>query len=70
MRVQSLGWEEGHGSPLQYACLENPMGGGACPSTVHGVAKSQSDTTEKLTHTQLKIKNYTLDNSIVVEPSP
>ena len=24
MRVQSLGWEEGHGCPLQYSCLENP----------------------------------------------
>ena len=22
--VQSLGWEEGHGTPLQYSCLENP----------------------------------------------
>ena len=25
---------EGHGNPLQYSCLENPMGGG-----VHGVAR-------------------------------
>ena len=28
---------EGHGTPLQYCCLESPMGGG-----VHGVVKSQT----------------------------
>ena len=32
---------EGNGTPLQYSCLENPMGGGAWQATVHGVAKSQ-----------------------------
>ena len=31
---------EGHGHPLQYPCLENPMVRGAWQSTVHGVAKS------------------------------
>ena len=31
---------EGHGNPLQYACLENPMGKGAWQATVHGVAES------------------------------
>ena len=30
----------GHGSPLQYSCLENPMERGAWGATVHGVAKS------------------------------
>ena len=30
----------GHGSPLQYSCLENPMDRGAWRATVHGVAKS------------------------------
>ena len=30
----------GHGKPLQYSCLENPMDGGAWKATVHGVAKS------------------------------
>ena len=30
----------GHGSPLQYSCLENPVDRGACRATVHGVAKS------------------------------
>ena len=33
---------EGNGTPLQYSCLENPMGGGAWWATVHGVAKSQT----------------------------
>ena len=32
---------EGNGTPLQYSCLENPMGGGAWWAAVHGVAKSQ-----------------------------
>ena len=31
---------EGNGTPLQYSCLENPMDGGACQATVHGVVKS------------------------------
>ena len=31
---------EGHGSPLQYSCLENPMDRGTCQATVHGVTKS------------------------------
>ena len=31
---------EGHGTPLQYSCLENPMDRGTWRATVHGVAKS------------------------------
>ena len=31
----------GHGNPLKYSCLENPMDRGAWQATVHGVAKSQ-----------------------------
>ena len=38
---------EGNGSPLQYACLGNPVDGEAWRATVHGVAK-QSDTTQQL----------------------
>ena len=33
---------EGNGTPLQYACLENPMDGGAWWATVHGVAKCRT----------------------------
>ena len=32
--------EEGHGNPLQYSCLENPMDRGASRATVHAVSKS------------------------------
>ena len=38
------GWETapggGHGKPLQYSCLENPMDRGGWRATVHGVANS------------------------------
>ena len=36
--------EGGHGNPLQYSCLENPMKRGAWKATVHGV--TESDTTK------------------------
>ena len=55
--VCSLHWEDplemegkGNGNPLQYPCLENPMVRGASQALVHGVA--ESDTTERLTHTE------------------
>ena len=32
----------GHGYPLQYSCLENPMDRGAWRATVHKVTKSQT----------------------------
>ena len=32
----------GHGDPLQYSFLENPMDGGTWWATVHGVAKSRT----------------------------
>ena len=35
---------EGHGNPLQYSCLENPMDGGAQGAWGH----KESDTTERL----------------------
>ena len=31
-----------NGTPLQYSCLENPMGGGGWWAAVHGVAKSRT----------------------------
>ena len=37
----------GHGNPLQYSCLENPMDKGAWRAAVHGVTK-ESDKTEQL----------------------
>ena len=44
-QVQSLGLKDrggGHGNPLQYSCLENPMDRGAWRATVHWAAKSQT----------------------------
>ena len=32
----------GHGNPLQYSCLENPMDRGAWQATVHSVEQSQT----------------------------
>ena len=32
----------GHGNPLQYSCLENPMDRGVWWATVHGITKSQT----------------------------
>ena len=40
--------EGGHGNPLQYSCLENPHGQRSQASYSHGIAKSQTDTTEQL----------------------
>ena len=39
---------EGHGNPLQYSCLENPVDRGAWWATVHGVA--ELDMTEATQH--------------------
>ena len=40
--------EEGHGNPLQYSYLENPIDRGAWLAIVHRIA--ESDTTLKLNH--------------------
>ena len=40
----------GHGNPLQYSCLENPMDRGAWQATVHGVTKSQTRMNQLTTH--------------------
>ena len=34
--------EGGHGNPLQYSCLENPMERGAWQATVHRITKSRT----------------------------
>ena len=38
---------EGNGNPLQYSCLENPMGRGAWQATVHEVARIGHDLVTK-----------------------
>ena len=47
---------EGHGTPLQYYCLENSMNRGARWATVHGMA--ESDMTEQLTHVSGMVLRY------------
>ena len=42
----------GHGNPLQYSCLENPMERGAWWAMVHRVAKSQIQLKRLGTHTR------------------
>ena len=46
----------GHGNPLQYSCLENPMDRGVCWATVHRVA--ELDTTEA-TNTHTRVRTHT-----------
>ena len=43
---------EGHGNPLQYSCLENPMDRGAWLAIVHRVAQSQTQQKRLSTHAQ------------------
>ena len=43
----------GHGNPLQYSCLENPMDRGAWWATVQGVAKSQTRLKQLSLHIQM-----------------
>ena len=54
IQVQYLGREDppggGHGNPLQYSCLENPMDGGAWWATVRGVTESQARLKRLSTH--------------------
>ena len=54
----------GHGNPLWYSCLENPMDKGACWATVHSITKSWTRLKQLITHAQgsgptihLKMKN-------------
>ena len=44
----------GHGNPLQYSCLENPMDRGTWWATVQGVRK-ELDTTEATQHACMHI---------------
>ena len=41
---------EGHGNPLQYSGLENPMDRGAWEATIHGVKKSRTRLKQLSTH--------------------
>jgi len=40
--IRGMSSGEGNGTPLQYSCLENPMGVGAWQAAVHEVSKSRT----------------------------
>ena len=42
--------EGGHGNPLQYSCLENPMDRGAWQGTVYSVTKVEQDLSDLAQH--------------------
>ena len=50
---------EGHGNPLQYPCLENPMDRGAWWATVYGFTKSWTQLSDQHTNEILFIKTST-----------
>ena len=49
----------GHGNPLQYPCLENPMDRGAWRATVHG-GRRESDTAEHA-HTVCDLLHFSVN---------
>ena len=57
---------EGHGNPLQYSCLENPMDRGDWWGTVLRVAKSRI-TTEATEHARTRIMAYCLYFILITE---
>ena len=49
----------GHGNPLQYSCMENPMDRGAWRATVHGVTKRWTQLKQLSTAQQILVCLYT-----------
>ena len=46
----------GHGNPLQYSCLENPMDRGAWRATVQWIAKSRMQLKRLSMHTHIRLE--------------
>ena len=57
----------GHGNPLQYSCLENPMDRGAWWATVHRVAQSQTELKQLSRHASKRILK---DVDVMIHLSP
>ena len=56
----------GHGNPLQYSCLVNPMDRGAWWATVHRVAKSWTQLKRVSTHAETFMQTkYLVDTSLL-----
>ena len=58
-RMWSTG--EGNGKPLQYSCLENPMGRGAWWVTVYGIARVEYDLVTKSSSPSLGNRKQTVE---------
>ena len=56
---------EGHGTPLQYFCPENPMDGGACQAAVHEVAKSRTRLSDNFTFPKCFQSEAVVNNAVV-----
>ena len=52
----------GHGNPLQYSCLKNPMDKGSWQSTVHWITKSQIQLKRLSTHAYKRYEELTQIN--------
>ena len=50
----------GHGNPLQYSCLENPMDRGAWRATVHRVTKSGTRLKRLSMHAHIQVDTFQL----------
>jgi len=48
---------EGHGNPLQYSCLGNPMHRGAWQATVYGVTRVRHNLATKQQQQKYTLKN-------------
>ena len=48
----------GHGNPLQYSCLENPMAGGFWQATVHRVRQSRTRLSDVTTTYKVILKYW------------
>ena len=58
----------GHGNPLQYSCLENPMDRGTRWATVHGAA--ESDSVLLLNNNSIVLKHVIKADNNALEPEP
>ena len=59
----------GHGNPLQYSCLENPMDRGGWQATVHRVTKCQTRLKRLSMHARTRIyaQQWDCDQAISLE---
>ena len=56
----------GHGNPLQYSCLKNPMDRGAWRATVHRVAQSQTQLKQLSMHARTPNTRYFVPSSKIL----